>query len=48
MPAAHSLIESAPMLARVSGTLVVLGIVVLAAALTGYSIYWLIFKMGKD
>ena len=47
MPFALSLIDSAPMLA-VRGTLLVFGFVALGAVLMVYSIYWMIFKMGKD
>jgi hypothetical protein len=47
MPFAHSLIESAPMLAFRAGTFVVLGLI-LGGVLVIYAIYWMIFKMGKD
>jgi hypothetical protein len=43
---AHSVIGSAPLLAM-NGTLVVV-FVVFGAALAGYAIYWMIFKVGKD
>ena len=48
MPFAPSLVESAPMLAVGNGTLLVFGFVALGVLLMVYSIYWMIFKMGKD
>jgi hypothetical protein len=47
MPFVSSVIASASMLAYRVGTLTVV-FVVFGAALAGYAIYWMIFKVGKD
>jgi hypothetical protein len=44
---ARSFIESVPLLAYQIGTFTVV-FIVFGIALAGYSIYWLIFKVGKD
>lgn len=47
MPFAQGSIGFEPMVAWITGALVVVGCVLLFL-LAAYAIYWMIFKMGKD